>query len=163
MTLLPFEKVRLVSPAPPEEVMRRLAASVEPKKWLRFSRDHLPFQGQLRADGFTIARIIHYRNSFLPTVVGRVHAQPGGGAVIEATLRPNWAVLVFSALWMAGLLVAGFTVVAKRVSADGHLTPALILGGMLLAGYGLILGGFAFEARRAKRFLESCASGARAG
>jgi hypothetical protein len=56
---------------PREEFLRVLADNVEPERYLRFS-NYRPYQGEVWTASFRIRRIIHYRNSWLPVITGRV-------------------------------------------------------------------------------------------
>ena len=47
-----------------------------------------PYQGGVTPAEFKIARVINYRNSFLPMVIGRIRSEPVG-SVVEVILRPH--------------------------------------------------------------------------
>lgn len=101
LKLLPYETWVLQIPQPVATVRARLEAKVEPPRILRsgFQRHHQPYEGTIRAQDFTLRRIIHYRNSFLPQIRGRWEPIPGGTEIkITFTLHP--AVLVFLSLWL---------------------------------------------------------------
>ncbi|MFN0063228.1 MAG: hypothetical protein ACKVPX_12040 [Myxococcaceae bacterium] len=144
---------------PADEIIRRLGAATEPSKWLRnpFSRNHKPYQGQITGSTFKVTRVIHYRNSFLPTVVGSVRSD-GTGAVIEATLRLNPFVTAFMALWLGGVTAGAIGMTAHQLSGGKNPAAAVVPALMFVFGYLLMQGGFLFESRKAKRFLEEIAS-----
>jgi hypothetical protein len=160
--LFPFERVSFPSDASAEEVLRRLEAAIEPTAWLRnpFSTQHKAFQGKVTGNTFRISRIIHDRNSFLPTVAGSVR-EAGSGAVIEATLGLNPFVAAFMALWLGSVGVLAVVLGVGTLSSGQNPALALIPTGMFLFGYLLSQGGFLFESKKAKHFLEELASPAR--
>src|SRR5260370_40603488 len=106
----------------------------EPTKWLRNPLSHarLPYEGRIDRNQFKISRIIHHRNSFLPTIIGSVRVD-GTGAVIDATLRPHFSVIVFLALWCgipsrgngrnrrAATLKRRFSSIGPHSPGDGHV------------------------------------------
>lgn len=157
--LFPFERVSFPSDASAQELLRRLEAAVEPTAWLRnpFSTQHKPFQGKVTGNTFKLSRIIHYRNSFLPTVSGTVR-EAGSGAVLEATLGLHPVVAVFMTLWLGFAGVLALALGVGLVSRGENPLPALVPTGMFLFGYLLSQGAFLFEAKKAKQFLEELAS-----
>jgi len=156
--LVPYERVCLRSEAPADEILRRLARRVEPTKWLRnpLSHAHLPYEGRIDRNQFKISRIIHHRNSFLPTIIGSVRVD-GTGAVIDATLRPHFNVIVFMALWCGFLAVATAEIIARQLSNGVFQASGLIPPGMVLFGYFMMRWSFFAESKKAKRFLEDLA------
>jgi hypothetical protein len=159
MALVPYERVVLHGQLSAEEVIRRLAAAVEPRKRFRISflADHKPYQGEITGHRFSVSRIIGYRNSFLPTVDGVVRAA-GQGAVLEATLMPHPVVLAFMGFWLSAVLLGSLAVLSTQLPPGRSRWLFAFPAGMLLFGYLLMQGGFWFEARRAKDFLHSLAS-----
>ena len=155
MALVPFERLTLRSRLKSDELYRRLAAAVEPARWYRnpFSREqHKPYEGEIAPNGFRINRVIRYRNSFLPTIIGRIRADEAGSE-IEMVLRLHLAVAVFMVVWLGGAAAAA-TVGAVEV-LRGHPSPAgLIPLAMFVFGYVLMQAGFVVESRRAKRFFD---------
>src|SRR5215210_8756525 len=81
MPLLPFDSFSIDTRLSASEAAERLAGAVEPRRWLRFGRGVKPFEGEVAADSFAIRRVIHYRNSFLPELRGRIEAVPSGSRV----------------------------------------------------------------------------------
>lgn len=114
---------------------------------------HRPYQGELTGSTFNVARIIGYRNSFRPTVKGRVRPD-GTGAVLEASLSLHPVVLGFMVFWLGSVLLAGLTGVTTLLSQGKNPALALFPTGMFLFGYLLMQGGFWFESAKTKRFLE---------
>lgn len=81
MPLLPFDKFRIDTSLTSVEVHNALAAAVEPRKRFRFGRGRCPFEGELGIDSFTLTRIISYRNSFIPSIRGRIITTSSGSTV----------------------------------------------------------------------------------
>lgn len=86
---MPFYAFHLDVPAPPDVVTERVRASVgkvpsfwESMKssWRGPRSSGFPFIGTVDASGrsFSIRRDIHYRNSFLPLIRGRIFSTPTG-------------------------------------------------------------------------------------
>jgi hypothetical protein len=87
VSILPSRTFTIETPLAPAEALAQLRNGVEPRHWFRFSRAHRPFEGVVTNDAFTVQRIMHYRNGFLPRVVGRVEAMPGGGARVSGRMQ----------------------------------------------------------------------------
>src|SRR3989442_13363605 len=61
-----------------------------------------PFIGKIEGDSFRVRRDIHYRNSFLPLVWGRISSVPMG-THISVTMFLHPMVALFMAVWVFGL------------------------------------------------------------
>src|SRR5215831_2534302 len=149
MALVPFERLTLRSRLKSDELYRRLAAAVEPARWYRnpFSREqHKPYEGEIAPNGFRISRVIRYRNSFLPTIIGRIRADEAGSA-IDMVLRLHLFVAVFMVVWLGGA-AAGAIVGAVEISHGHASAVGLIPLGLFIFGYVLMQGGFVFESRK---------------
>jgi hypothetical protein len=98
MKIFPYDTFTILIPDPLPVALQRLTANVEPMKLYRFSREHAPYQGTISNQSFTISRIIHHRNSFLPVIRGNIESKPQETAVhIEMSLPPF--VMGFLGLW----------------------------------------------------------------
>lgn len=106
--LLFYKKFTINSPLSQEEAFQRLAEQVTPTQGFTFNilrREQL-FEGLVSKDKFQIARIIWYRNSFLPVVYGRfVPCETGSHIRIFITLHPLILFIVASSGLIAGLSV----------------------------------------------------------
>ena len=154
MTLTFFPRRTLVvrSVLSPDEVLRRLAERVEPKRLLRFGGDR-PYEGVVSPQGFEIRRIILYRNSFLPHVHGSVRPD-GPGSVVQAELALHPFTAVFMGIWLGLVGLFGVVFVVTTVAHGGFDASMLIPLGMFGAGYGMMHGGFAFEVGKVRRLLD---------
>jgi hypothetical protein len=165
LRLLPSRRFVVETPLSPDEVLRRLADSVEAPRWRRGRLAHptlkRPFVGAVTGDAFDVERASVQRNGFRPVVVGRVMSAEGG-ARVSGRIRLRYPGMAFLALWCGGLLV-GATVLARRALAAGRFDP-LILGpvGMIVAGIALTAVGFVPETRQALATLTKVVKGTRA-
>lgn len=100
LKLFPYETWVLAIPQPLATVRARLEAKVEPPRVWRsgFQRHHQPYEGTIRDQDFTLRRIIHYRNSFLPQIHGRWEPS-SEGTKIKMTFGLHPVVLVFLSVW----------------------------------------------------------------
>ncbi len=145
-----------------ELVVRALTANVGPRLF-HFSAGGALFEGSVSADGFRIRRVIHYRNSFLPLIIGRFERSPYGTR-IEITMRPVIAVIGLWIFWMGAVSCVG--ILAGR-AALRHQPRALaaepVVVAMLAFGYLLASGLFGFEAYKAKPMIEEILTTATTG
>lgn len=161
MPLLPFERYEIRSALPAAEAASRLAAAVEPERRFRREKAARAFEGEVGGAEFRIRRIIGSRNSFLPTIHGRIVPDAGGSRVrCTLTLHPLTAVL--TALWLAGVLIAGGSALGPLPPGQSGWSRVVPLG-MLLFGWGLVSGAFTVEARRARRLLSELLGAGEAG
>ena len=164
MKYLPFDKYTITTDLSIPEAQQHLLDQLEPARNAAYIMKNKtkPYTGTLSADGFTIQRIIRYRNSFLPVIKGRF-SNPFGKTTIEIRMRPNTIVLIFMSFWMGvvgavciGILIAAITGNLDRNSpagSSGSFLPGLIPFGMLLFGYALLMLPYNYETRIAKEFL----------
>lgn len=144
MKLLPYHRFELISRLRPAEAISAIANVIEEPKFFRMawpsSKNDKRFAGSAGGDTFSVRRILGYRNSFMPVVEGAVQAH-GGGSRIVITMRPFIFVMVFCAIWCAGVSTA-------------FSTSAWPLGIAMLAFlYAMVMGGFWFEASKQERVL----------
>lgn len=99
MQLIPYKSFTIKSQDSLDIVRRRLASQIEaPKSRWSLSKNHAPYAGHIADESFKITRIIHYRNSFLPIIRGKMESVENGTQVqIKMHLHP--AVLCFLGLW----------------------------------------------------------------
>jgi hypothetical protein len=126
-----------------------MSLRVDRRRWLRFGRDHPPFQGMIVGDDFHLARIIHYGNSFLPQVLGTVQARPDGGSRLTGRMRLAYPTAIFMSFWLAGVGLIGLPLTCTLLARDPFAWADLIPVFMLVAATAMVLGGFHPEARKA--------------
>ncbi|MCT7970878.1 hypothetical protein [Laspinema olomoucense] len=137
----------------PHEVQEKLIAVVEPPpQWVpvRWKRPEKPYQGQIGEHSFKISRIISYRNSFLPQIEGRIHAQ-AKGSKIEIQMKLHRAVLIFMCVWLG--IVGQAALMFLAVLFEEFHPLFLMPVGMFIFGLVLPLIGFIPEAKKSKQFL----------
>lgn len=149
MKILPHDTFTVVTPDPLPIVLQRLSDNIESTKIFRFSRAHAPYQGTFSEQGFKISRIIHYRNSCLPLIRGRLEPQPNGTAIhVQMSLHP--IVMVFLGFWYWAWYGA---VIPMTVAG---VVPGLMAAAMIGLPIGLlVIFGIAFwtEAKRSRNDL----------
>ncbi|MEM6264266.1 MAG: hypothetical protein AAGI38_17255 [Bacteroidota bacterium] len=158
MKYLPYENLTYRTPLTPEEILKRIDDVIEPKKMFRMkggfwgNSDHKPYEGSIKDLSFKMTRIISYRNSFLPVIKGKI-GRDINGTKVEVSMRLNSFVLVFMAIWMAGVGLA-CVVMLPLFTFEGTFDYLnLIPYGMLLFGHVLVTGGFKYESTRSKKDL----------
>ena len=158
MKYLPFEKLTYKTSLASEEILKRLRENIEPKKTFRMtglfgSKDHKHYEGSIEGRSFSISRIIHYRNSFLPIIKGEI-ASKHDGTHIHIQMRLHTIALIFMALW-CGILGLVFLVISFDSLNEGSFDPFLLIPlGMLLFGYLMTVGGFKYESGKSKKWLK---------
>ncbi|QIZ72295.1 hypothetical protein [Oxynema aestuarii] len=164
--MFPHEHFTIVTALDPDAVRQRLSTVVEPPKTFRWQwgNPDKPYQGEIGDRSFKISRIIHYRNSFLPVIDGRIEPN-GTGSKISINMKLHPFVLVFMLVWLSmvgqipamflmGILFALFTDQKEQVPIDSESYLFLLFPlGMFVFGCGLPLIGFWPEARKSKAFL----------
>ncbi len=165
---LPFENYVLTSKLSLEEVTRRLADNIEPKKSFRFSgfnkSSNKPYEGQISNGTFTISRIINYRNSFLPVVTGHISTFIGK-TQINVKMQPVTFVLIFIFLWLGIVGLACLVIILvgllqfQQVLQNGFSPMILISFGMFLFGCLFTTLAFKAESKKSKEFLEQLFEG----
>lgn len=153
MKLLPYESYEIHTALTLEEAFTLLQSDVEPKKWLRFSRRHKTFEGEVSWQGFKITRIIHYRNSFLPIIRGRFK-QGELGLNVNVRMHLHPFVIAFMCFWLGGVGLGICMMGEGIVSGQTDFSPFLLVPfGMLLFVWLMVSGGFWSEAKKTKVLL----------
>jgi hypothetical protein len=159
LRVIPKDSFTIETTATIPQLVEAFQAQVEPRKLLRWgwSRDHKLFEGEVSESGFSISRIIHYRNSFRPTITGRFEPGMAGTDVkIEQQLPPF--VILFALLWtgiMLQFLCVGVRGLIESPDALREIGPFLLLPfGMMLFLVLMTQFGFWMEARKSRAALE---------
>lgn len=156
---IPYEKLTISSGYRAKEVLERIAEHTEmdmtfKKRFLgriKMRSDHA-YEGIVTDKGFEISRVIFYRNSFLPVIIGEVCDQPFGSE-IHLTLRMNSVVIIFAMIWMGFVTLACLGVLVAGIITGKFDRILMIPFGMWLFGVVLFLGGFKFESIRSRNHL----------
>lgn len=143
MNLIPYHRFEITSRFKRADALAAITAHIEERKWFSWrwpsSSNDDRFSGEVTADGFSITRIMGYRNSFAPVTQGKVE-DAGSFSRVVITMRPYIFVLVFCALFAA----------ASISSLAAGPIPGLL---MLVFLYVLVMGGFWFEANKQEQVL----------
>ena len=151
MLLIPYDQAILKTSLTVEEVYQKLAEVIEPRKYFHFTRDHAYFEGSLDKTQFKISRIIHYRNSFLPVIMGELRDELDKTAVI-LRMRLNWFVIVF--LLIFTFMFGGMTIFIMIGQFPNDEIPWIQPVFLLLFFHTLAILFFHWEARKAKTYLQ---------
>jgi hypothetical protein len=147
MRVFPLLTEVFTSPLPPAELLRRVAEATGPQG---------EFSGKVQANGFTISRVIDYRNSMLPRIDGHVSPGPAGSSRLWLQHRLSVFTLVFGVIWLGGVgsVVLGMGLALLQgelqVTADSNIWPSLIPVGMLAFGLLLFTVPFWLEVRKSR-------------
>lgn len=159
MRFLPFERLALFSPDPPEVVAERLGAAVATRRFY-WTRPPQPFRGAVRGMHFKAVRDLGLgRNSWRPVVVGDLVRVPGGTEV-RVRMRLSWLVGAFSALMMAAWSWGGAAAAMGSLEPNpGPASASEVLGALAVPlGIGAFIyllasASFWSEAKRARHLL----------
>jgi len=145
--LLP-QTITLYSPMPPDRIEEILRQQVDVRSIPFMSS--LPFHGEVKPGGFNISKVIRYRNSFNPTILGTV--QPAtGGSTLHLTLRLHLFVIGFLLLWTPPWFLVPFAAVIAAIS-EQRAEPLIGVFIPLLPLVMLLIFNWAFH-REAKKVL----------
>jgi hypothetical protein len=160
--LLPFEKYNLTTKLSYDEIYKRLADNIEPKRsfqFFAFNRNSTkPYEGEIWGNSFTISRIINYNNSFLPVIKGNILTMIGQNQ-INIKMRPAIFFLIFGSLWLGIvtlaciLLILAGLVQFKQIIQNGFSPAFLIPFGMFIFGCLIFLIPFKIESKKSRKFL----------
>lgn len=148
--LWPFRDYSIQTSLSPDEAADALANSVGKRVW--FSRLNVPFVGTREGNHFRITRSGAHHDTYLPAIDIDIRAARHGTCV-AVRMRLTRFTFAFMSLWMS-VATFGATTVLIRLFLHGHV-EGLIAILLPLAGAALGGGCFAFEARKADRFLRS--------
>jgi hypothetical protein len=163
---IPYGHIKIKSGLKVDEIERRLKEQFESHSIISgmFRGNHKYFQGSFENEHFKMNRIIHYRNSFRPVIIGNLQPEINHTA-IELTVRIDYFVLV---PFIVFLLLFGFPVVfyflqslisAEKVEFLRYLSEnywlkfALSSTGTCLFFYFPVMIAFNVEASKAIKYL----------
>jgi hypothetical protein len=153
----PHHRFEIQSPLSTSAAIEALKAHVEPRRMFRVglpsSANDKRFQGDVGADSFNITRVIGYRNSFLPTVNGKIR-DAGSRSTIDVEMQLHAVAIVLMIVISAMLLL-----IVGAVAFEGDVVGLFSL--VLIPGlaYGAVLWAFWFEADKQERALREIFNG----
>ncbi|MEO1093278.1 MAG: hypothetical protein AAFX01_00070 [Cyanobacteria bacterium J06638_28] len=160
MNLLPYDRFSVQTTRPLAAIINLLSEQVEaPRLRWGFQRNGARYTGTIADTGFTIRRIIHYRNSFLPQIQGRFESLPQG-TVVHITMQLHPLVLAFMLFW----LVSWYGILILMVTSGvltGDIAPEMIwgFGGAPIVLHLAFFAAFWLEARHSRRELTQILQG----
>ena len=116
------------------------------------SRNHKFFTGTIENGKFNINRIIHYRNNFLPIIIGQIHDDLDTSR-IEITMRLSYFIL---ASWLCSSPFGHscpFGFLISPETGGGTISFTLFFGFLFLF-YGISMIFYNYEVNKARRHLE---------
>ena len=139
--LLPYEQMIFTTKLNLDEVLNRLYEATEPYQFLRigFTASEKPYEGYVKPNKFSVLRIIRYRNSFNPRIVGTILPKDNG-TEIHVNMRLRYYPIIFIAIWLF------FNVTFFLAS----FSPIPFL--LILFIYLITLLGFKYESAKSRRF-----------
>jgi hypothetical protein len=145
----------------PDAIKRILEAQMEAPKTFRspFSRKHKMFQGTLTGDTFSMSKIIHNRNSFLPIIEGTI---TGSLVEIEMHLHKHFEttfLVVAGGGFLLFLLQLFFFTTNALPDYDPSIGILLLPLGILIFVPALAFFFFKLEASRQKEYLRNLFNG----
>ncbi len=155
LVALPWRRYVAIGPNDPASIVAAIQRATAPPRQFWEARGSSPgFEGVVGQDGFTLHRVISYRNSFLPVIRGRISQSLMGSRVV-ISMRPSWFVLVFWIVWMSGVTAVLAVMLFVRRGVQNRPLGITVALGLFLFGYLLCAGSFGLEARRAIQMLRS--------
>jgi hypothetical protein len=157
MLLLPYERFVIRTRLDPNTVLSRIDGIMERSiGWfgLLYANEGKPYHGKLEDNRFELNRNIHFRNSFLPVIKGRVNPDVQGSIILVA-MRLNFCVMIFLTIWFGGLFYGLCSGLMEIIQAGTFAITgyAFLPLGLLLFGYLLTMICFKIEAFRSTNFL----------
>ena len=151
--LIPYTRLTIKTYLQAYEAEQQLAAHVEPRK-LRWglSRNHKFFTGTVENGKFNLNRIIHYRNNFLPIIIGQIHDDLDTSR-IEITMRLSYFIIGFMALFIPFWAFMSFGFLFSPETGSGAVSFTLFFGFLFLF-YGISMIFYHYEVNKARRHLE---------
>lgn len=157
MLLLPYERFVIRTRLDPNTVLSRIDSIAErptSRLGLLYTSEGKPYLGKLKDNRFELSRKIHFRNSFLPVIKGRVNPDVGG-SIILVTMRLSFCVMIFLTIWFGGAIYGLFSGLIETIQA-GEFTItgfAFLPFGLILGSYLLTMICFKYEAFKSTNFL----------
>ena len=109
------------------------------------------FEGSVSENSFKIFRCIHYRNSFLPLIIGTIEKSDYDSTLkIKINMRMAIPVIVFLVIWFTGVLAGCLIVPFAGFPMPAALVPYI----MLVFGILLVIIPNKIEAKKAREKLE---------
>ncbi len=149
MWLIPFTQFEIKTSLKPRKVRQKLESVIDPRSYLRTTRDHAFFEGVVEQNSFNIRRIVHYRNSFLPVILGNIQDK-SDHTLIHIRMRLHGVVITFLIIWLLIVIFSGLAFDSALFS-NPRLSIMLLLIPLI---YAISIFSFHREARKARIYFE---------
>ncbi len=114
------------------EIIQILLKNTSEQKAIVFIKNYDEFfSGTISEDTFKIWRNIHYRNSFLPVIIGKIE-EGDGICKVHIAMRMNFFCIVFCFIWFAGVLFGCLITPFGDVPMPYALIPYIMLVAAIL-------------------------------
>ena len=148
MKIFPVEKFEIETTMPVPTILAALGNTVEPRKWKWFRPwfdEGKKFEGRYSDNGFKIMRILNWRNSFQPVIVGTFCSNTAG-TTIKVTMRLHRFVAAFMCAWM------GFPLFELMTSLKSSVQLSELFGPLVMIIFGVALVSICFwtEVKKSK-------------
>lgn len=146
IALIPYQKFEIRTRFSQNVTLGKIAELVEPRQIIRrpFSREHKPLEGEVEGFTFKISRIIHYRNNFLPILIGQIEDDLDATKV-KIIARPNLlAFILIPGLLLAPIFLSLFAAETMEIGLFWLIYAVVYIG---------IVVSFNFELNKAKKLL----------
>lgn len=109
IALIPYQTFEIKTRMSQEAAQQTLEEIVESRKVFRLgiSRNHNLFEGNIEGTSFKISRIIHYRNGFLPVLIGQIQDDLDA-STLKIKARPMWFIIIFWTFFLLAVGIGGF-------------------------------------------------------
>jgi len=149
LNLLPYRRVLIKSPLPPEDVAQALLDSTVQNPWAPTSLRL--FEGSVAQPEFRLERFTLRHSTFVPQIHGVV-LPDGTGSWISITMLLHPASIIFLSAWHGTILLLGAVIARWAFAGHFEVDGLVMLAVALLLGW-LLPSPFYFEARKNKRML----------
>jgi hypothetical protein len=116
MFFIPYGHIQIRSKFRVDELENRLKDQLEPHSIVSgmLRGNHKYFQGSIENGEFKISRIIHYRNSFRPVIIGKLQPEIDH-TVIELTIRLDFVVVAVLLLIVGSFILPMFSLLFQSL------------------------------------------------
>ncbi len=129
------KNIVFITKLPTAVASRRIQEATEARRMMRLSRfrnreDSKAYEGSVQDSGFDIKRIINYKNSFRPRIVGTIsEGQEGTRISVKMSMEKFVAAFVILTMVVAVvcLFVTMWVLFSEPKSASGWLSPLVFL------------------------------------
>lgn len=161
MRLLPYERFVIKTHLDPNSVLSKIEGITETTSRISLfsTEERKPYWGKFKDNRFNINRRIHFRNSFLPVIKGRVNLDVNG-SIIMVTMQLEILVIIVLCIWFGGILYSfpRLFIELYELVRSGKFSTVNMAGfalplGLLLFGYLVVMIAFKYEAMNSKAVL----------